>query len=141
MNDAAELEILRGLNGAIVAVDDTGAITFATPAAQRVLGWGPELVGEPLVTIIPERLRARHLEGFARYSQTGQSRLMGHTVRVPARRKDGSERELDLTIRVFRRPDGTKLVAAGLSEAALGRPPADLLVMESALARRLYQLV
>ncbi|MEA3189779.1 MAG: phosphoserine phosphatase RsbU/P [Thermoplasmata archaeon] len=141
MSDDAELDILRGLSGAIVAVDDHGRITFASTTAQRLLGWGPELMGQPLLSIIPGRLQARHSEGFGRYSKTGESRLMGHTVRVPAQRKDGSEKELDLTIRVFRRPDGTKLVAAALSEAALGRPPPDLLVLESAFARRLYQLV
>ena len=73
--------------------------------------------------------------------RTGESRLQGGTVRVPARRRDGTEQEIDLTIRVFRRPDGSKLVSAGLSVAPLGKAPPGLKVIEDALTRRLYELV
>src|SRR5687767_1701501 len=98
--------------GAVVVVGDDGRIAFASREAGRLLGWGDDLVGQPLVTIIPERLRSRHAVGFQRYVVTGVSHLQGKTVRVPARKRDGSEVDLDLTIRVFRRPDGTKLVSA-----------------------------
>lgn len=125
---------------AIVGVDGEGTIISASPPALRLLGYG-RLEGLPLTTIIPDRMRARHHNGFQRYTQTGRSRLEGRTVRVPAVCGDGTEKEIDLTIRVFRRPDGTMLCLAGLSPTAAGRPPHDLLRLESELQSRAYQLI
>ncbi len=127
--------------GAIVTVGDDGLISFASPEACALLGWDDALIGQPLTTIIPERLKGAHRAGFDRYVRTGESRLQGSTVRVPARKRDGTEQDIDLTIRVFRRPDGTKLVSAALSVAALGRAPPGLKVIEDALTRRMYELV
>ncbi len=136
-----EIRVLLETPGAILAVDNHGRISYATPQAAELLGWDASIVGQPLTAIIPPRLHPSHRAGFDRYVKTGQSNLQGRTVRVPARRRDGSEVSIDLTIRVFRRPDGSKLVSAGLSEAPLGRPPPGLLVLESALQRRLYALI
>ncbi|HUR24572.1 MAG TPA: PAS domain S-box protein [Candidatus Thermoplasmatota archaeon] len=136
-----ELELFRSARGAVVAVGTDDLIAYASTEALALLGWDEGLVGRPLTVIIPERLRARHREGFARYAKTGESRLHGKTVRVPALCKDGRERDLDLTIRVFRRPDGTRLVSAGLSQAPLGHSPRGLVLIEDALQKRLYQLI
>jgi hypothetical protein len=62
-------------------------------------------------------------------------------VRVPARREDGGEAEVDLTIRVFQRPDGTRIAMAGLVAAALGETPAHLQKLEDALLAREYEVV
>ena len=138
--DAGEVKLFDATGGALVAVDDDGRIRYATPEACHLLGW-PSLDGMPLTAIIPNRLRPSHQAGFGRYVKTGISNLQGKTVRVPALRQDKSEIDLDLTIRVFRRPDGSKLVTAALSKAALGAAPPNLKLIEDALARRMYQLV
>jgi PAS domain S-box-containing protein len=136
-----EVALLDSVPEAMVAVDDRGTITFATPEALRLLAWGPDLVGMPLVAIVPPRLRMRHKVGFARYVGSGESNLQGRTVRVPAMRGDGSEMDVDLTIRVFRRPDGSKLVSAALHAAPLGRAPDGLVRFEATLQKRLYQVL
>jgi hypothetical protein len=138
---ADEQGLFGGLPGAVVAVEDDGLISFASREALRLLKWDGALLGQPLVAIIPERLRHRHLRGFEAYVQTGLSHLQGGTVRVPALLGDGTECDLDLTIRVFRRPDGSKLVSAALSEAPLGRAPPGVKGLEDALSLRLYKLV
>jgi PAS domain S-box-containing protein len=138
---ADEVELFRSVHDALVAVGDDDRVAYASPEALALLRWDASLVGQPLTAIIPPRLQDRHLEGFGRYTRTGESRLHGHTVRVPALCGDGQERDLDLTIRVFQRPDGSRLVSAGLSLAALGHPPPGLVVIEKALAKRLYELV
>lgn len=132
--------LVASSGGALVAVGDDGRIRFATREACDLLGW-PDLQGQPLTAIIPLRLQPSHHAGFGRYVSTGNSNLQGRTVRVPARRLDGSETDLDLTIRVFRRPDGSKLVTAALSKASLGKPPPNLKVLEDAFAKRMYELV
>lgn len=133
--------LLDAYSGAVVVVDDGGLITFASPDACNLLGWDGTLLGQPLTTIIPARMHERHKNGFSRYVETGRSSLQGKTVRVPALRRNGSEVDVDLTIRVFRRPDGSKLVSAGLSLAPLGKAPPGLVRLEDALQRRLYQLL
>ncbi|HJQ93826.1 MAG TPA: PAS domain S-box protein, partial [Candidatus Thermoplasmatota archaeon] len=132
-NEDAERELLASYPGAIVVVDDVGAIAYVSADACTLLGWDGTLVGRPLTTIIPGRLHDRHRAGFSRYVDTGRSNLVGQTVRVPARRRDGSEVDVDLTIRVFRRPDGSKLVSAALHAAPLGKAPPGLVVLEDAL--------
>lgn len=136
-----EVGLFRSVADALVAVGDDDCIAYASPEALALLAWDGALVGQPLTAIIPPRLRDRHLAGFGRYTRTGDSRLHGQTVRVPALCGNGQERDLDLTIRVFRRPDGSRLVSAGLSAAALGKAPHGLVVIEQALAKRLYELV
>lgn len=136
-----ELELFRSVPDAVVAVGDDDRIAYASPRALELLRWDRSLVGHSLTILIPTRLQPRHLQGFGRYVATGESHLHGRTVRVPARCGDGAERDLDLTIRVFQRPDGSRLVSAGLSLAATGKPPAGLVVIENALAKRLYELV
>jgi PAS domain S-box-containing protein len=136
-----ELQLFRSVRDALVAVGDDDRIAYASPEALALLRWDSTLVGHALTVIIPARLQPRHLQGFGRYVSSGESHLHGRTVRVPARCGDGEERDLDLTIRVFQRPDGSRLVSAGLSLAATGKPPAGLVVIEKALAKRLYELV
>lgn len=136
-----ERRILAGVEGAAIAVNDQGNIVHASPVSLAMLGWSESLVGRPLLDIIPARLQQRHLTGFHRYVDTGVSRLEGKAVRVPAMRFDGSKLEVDLTIRVFKRPDGSKLAVATLAQPALGGSQRDILYLESAFQRRAYELV
>ena len=53
------------------------------------------LLGE---LIVPEELRQRHQEGLARAARTGESRIMGQRLRLPALRKDGSTFTSELAI-------------------------------------------
>jgi PAS domain S-box-containing protein len=49
--------------------------------------------------IIPERLRARHWEGYRRVIETGESRYgHGDVLAVPGLRKDGTQISLEFTI-------------------------------------------
>jgi len=102
---------------AVVAADSTGQILYANAAAEKLLGWPvEELVGRPLLTIIPPRLRAIHQAGFQRYLTTHISRLIGQPVRVPALRRDGTEADVELSLTAFRLEDGKDLFLAALRD-------------------------
>ena len=82
-----------------VGADAANRIVAVSEAAASLLGWSPdELEGKRLITIVPLRLRDRHIAGFSRYLLEGTSRLLGRTVAMPALRKDGSEVSLELLI-------------------------------------------
>jgi PAS domain S-box-containing protein len=60
---------------AVIAADREGVIGFWNAGAERIFGYSrDEAVGQSLDLIIPERLRARHWQGWRRVMASGQSR-------------------------------------------------------------------
>ena len=92
--------ILSSRADAIVAADRDGIIRFWNPGAERIFGYpSGEAIGRSLDLIIPERLRQRHLDGFRRTMETGQTRYgEGDLLSVPAVRKDGTTISVEFTI-------------------------------------------
>jgi PAS domain S-box-containing protein len=87
---------------AIVAMDADGRITEFNPAAERIFGYArAEAIGRNMAElIIPPRFRAGHKEGLARYLATGEKRILGRRVELPAMRADGTEFPVELAITV-----------------------------------------
>lgn len=99
MSDLDAQRVLDGLSDAVIAANAAGTIVYANVAFERLLGWSArELSGQPLTRIIPARMRPAHEEGFARYLRTGEGRVFGKPLRVPALRRDGEEIHVELTL-------------------------------------------
>ena len=91
--------LLEALPDVVVVADVRGRIVYTNPAVRSLLGHEPRnLRGLPLTVLIPERLRAAHTHGFARFLSTGSGTLVGATTQVPARHADGSEVAVELTL-------------------------------------------
>jgi PAS domain S-box-containing protein len=91
--------LLDAVADAVVAADPSDRIVFVNRAAEVMLDWpAQELVGQPLTTVIPSRLRGEHLKAFGRFVATGELRLGGRSLRVAALKRNGEEVEVDLTI-------------------------------------------
>lgn len=92
--------LLSTRSDAIIAADRDGVIRFWNPGAERIFGYTrDEAVGCSLDLIIPERLRARHWDGFRHAMASGQSRYgEGDVLAVPALRKDGATISVEFTI-------------------------------------------
>jgi len=92
--------ILDGAADAVIVSDRDGNICFWNPGAARIFGFtADEALGRSLDIIIPERLRARHWEGYRQTMATGKSRYgAGDLLAVPAIRKDGSGLSVEFTI-------------------------------------------
>ena len=113
--DTAFLDQL--VDGVVISTVDN-EIRYVNAAASNLLGWEDGgLVGRPLITIVPERLHAAHLHGFSRYLATGERHIMGRAVRVPARRRDGGEVDVELTLTAMELR-GTQLFAGVLRDIA-----------------------
>lgn len=112
-------EVLNQLAQAVVVADDQNRIAYLNAAGESLLGWSAdELEGQRLTTIIPERLHHAHVAGYTRYLTTGEPRLIGTVVQVPARRRDDSEVDVELTLSAFRTAAGRPLFAAVLHRGA-----------------------
>jgi len=86
-------------NDAILSADSHGNITYFNPGAERIFGYTTEEVsGRPLTTLMPERFADAHRAGLARYLATREARVIGRTVELAGRRKDGTEFPLELSL-------------------------------------------
>ena len=92
--------VLRSTLDTIITMDSEGYIVEFNPAAERAFGYSrEEVVGECLADIIiPERYRDAHHAGLARYNATGEAHVLGQRLELPAKRKDGTEFQAELTI-------------------------------------------
>lgn len=81
---------------------------FWNPGAGRIFGHaGADAVGRSLDIIIPERLRARHWDGYRKVMVSGESRYgHGDVLAVPGITKDGTRISLEFTIMPLRAETG-----------------------------------
>jgi PAS domain S-box-containing protein len=99
-----------------IAADDGDRIIAANAAASDLLGWpAGELIGQRITRIIPEHLRERHVVSFTSLLLTGDSRILGRPVSVPALRRDGSLVDIRLCIQTQEASDGRSVFVARLT--------------------------
>jgi PAS domain S-box-containing protein len=96
--------ILSATADAVVATDRNGIIRMWNPGAVWIFGHhADKALGRSLDLIIPERLRARHWEGFRHVMATGASHYgEGDLLSVPGIREDGQRISLEFTIVPFK---------------------------------------
>ena len=110
------LDEVRHSTLARIGADTANRIVAVSEAAAELLGWSADdLVGKRLVTIIPKRLRDRHIAGFSRYLLEGTSRIVGQPTAVPALRKDRKEILVELLIERWNDEDTRGLFVATLT--------------------------
>lgn len=111
-----EHQIVVGSPDAILYAERDGLIRYWNAAAERIFGFSAaEALGQSLDIIVPERLRARHWEGWDQVLETGVTRYgSGDTLSVPATRKDGSTLSVDFTIQMVRDEGGRILGFAAI---------------------------
>jgi PAS domain S-box-containing protein len=92
--------LLEGMPDALVVSDRDGIIQVWNAAAERIFGFSAsEALGQSLDIITPERLRARHWEGYDNTMRTGQTRYgSGDLLSVPAIRRDGTQISVQFSI-------------------------------------------
>jgi PAS domain S-box-containing protein len=100
-------QIVEHIPDGVIVADRDGIIRFWNGGAEDIFGYqADEALGQTLDLIIPERLRARHWEGYQRVMASGQTRYGRELLAVPAVRKDGSRISLEFSIGLLRDPDG-----------------------------------
>ncbi|HZD60749.1 MAG TPA: MASE3 domain-containing protein, partial [Anaerolineae bacterium] len=91
--------VMQTATDAIISADKHGNIVFWNHAAETIFGHeADEVIGNPLTTIMPERFREAHKNGLNRVVATGESHILGKTLEVAGRKKDGSEFPVELSL-------------------------------------------
>ena len=96
-----------------VAVDGKGTIVALNERTEAFFGYtASELEGKPIETLVPERFRHSHRSQRAGYSSAPHARPMGAGLNLYARRKDGSEFPVDISLAPIGSEEGQLIVAA-----------------------------
>ena len=129
-------ELIQAMGDGVVVSGPDNVIVMWNPAATRIFGFTEqEALGQPLDLIIPERLRKRHNEGYAKTMATGETRYGTSLLKVPALHKDGRSLSIAFTVAMLTGPDGK---VTGI--AAVIRDETVRFDEERALKRRVTEL-
>ncbi|MGE3343846.1 MAG: ATP-binding protein [Vicinamibacterales bacterium] len=92
---------------AVVIIDARGIVHAWNPQAERTFGWtATEAIGRELADlIVPPALREAHKAGMRRYRETGEGRVIGQRLELPAIDKHGREFVVELSISPVHRAD------------------------------------
>jgi len=90
----------------------SGEIVLANVRMAAMTGYMvPELIGQPVEMLVPERYRAAHPSHRAAFGASGATRPVGTHRDLFARRKDGGELPVDIGLSTVWTPDGRMLLA------------------------------
>ena len=92
---------------AIITADNAGRIVGWNRGAERIFGYSePEVSGQCMTMLMPERYRSRHLAGMARVQGGGEAHVIGQVVELTGLRKDQSEFPLELSLARWESTEG-----------------------------------
>jgi PAS domain S-box-containing protein len=104
--------LLEEYQDAIIIVDKHGTIEFVNNQFKTKFGFEPtEVIGKPLEELIPERFRMKHVGHRMKFMAHPSSRPMGLGLDLYARRKDGSEFPVDISLVPFETDKGMVFTA------------------------------
>jgi PAS domain S-box-containing protein len=84
--------VVETATDAVVSIDEDSKILFVNPATTKIFGYDTsELIGRPLMMLMPESLSKLHEAGFRRYLATGERHLNWQGAELTALRKNGQE--------------------------------------------------
>ncbi len=91
--------IITSTPDSLLISDAAGIITLANQQVERLLGYSnAELFGQSIEVLVPDHLRAHHPALRAQFADSPEVRRMGNGRAIKARRKDGSEVEVEISL-------------------------------------------
>ncbi len=92
-------DYFKAASESLIIVDRTGRILEANPKTTEVFGYRlDELIGQPLELLLPEQLGDIHRRHREDYFSGPRSRPMGVGLNLVARRKDGTEFPVEVSL-------------------------------------------
>jgi PAS domain S-box-containing protein len=113
MIDATHLKSLfENATEGIILTDSTGKIILVNPAAKKMFGYDKEeLINKLIETLIPDKFKHHHHELREGFYNKPSNRVMGQNRDLNARRKDGSDMPVEVSLSHYNR-DGELFVIA-----------------------------
>ncbi|MEM9587072.1 MAG: PAS domain S-box protein [Planctomycetota bacterium] len=106
-------QLLDAAPDAMVVIDTERKILFFNTQAEALFGYSKqEVLGKPVEALIPERLRENHASHVAQYALSPNCQPLHARPPLRARRKDGSEVEVQISLSPIPTKSGTLYAAA-----------------------------
>jgi PAS domain S-box-containing protein len=120
--------VLEASPNPIVGIDRSATITYASPRVEDAFGYRPEdLIGRPIETLLPERVRERHVAHRTQFMERPTSRPMGIGMDLAGRRKDGREFPVEISLSPINTGEGLVVFATIVDITARKSAEAQLL--------------
>jgi PAS domain S-box-containing protein len=108
--------LLNAAPDGVVIASEAGEIVFVSEQAADLLGYRPsDIVGQSVDVLLPEELRAVHRAHRTRYRAGPTPRAMGAGLLLRARRSDGGEFPVEISLKPLTR-DGQLFVVAAIRD-------------------------
>jgi PAS domain S-box-containing protein len=91
--------LIESVPDALLMIDDQGQIALVNQQVEALFGYKrQELLGRELECLLPERFHTLHLHHRRSYLENPKTRPMGLGLELYARRRDGSEFPVDISL-------------------------------------------
>jgi diguanylate cyclase (GGDEF)-like protein/PAS domain S-box-containing protein len=105
--------LLETAPDAMVIVDQGGRIVLVNSQTERLFGYArEELIGELVERLVPERFVPEHPEHRGTFASDSHARPMGGSLDLYARRKDGSEFPVEISLSPLQTEEGRFISSA-----------------------------
>ena len=104
--------IVEAASEGIVIVNASGSILSVNRQTETMFGYPrSELTGRPLEMLLPERFRSKHVVHRTGYVHDPRVRRMGQGLDLVARRRDGSEFPVEISLSYVEMDEGLRAIA------------------------------
>lgn len=104
--------LLDAAPDAFLVVDPAGLIGFANVRAEQLFGYEPEaLIGASVDMLVPEHVRRTHADHRAEFRREPRVRPMGTDLELRARRRDGTEFPVEVSLAPWESDEGVSVIA------------------------------
>ncbi len=106
-------DLLESVPDAAVGVDRDGRIAFVNVQTEKMFGYERgEMLGQHVELLLPDRLKGAHARHREVYHANPTTRPMGVGLNLVARRKDGSEFPVEISLSPLKTRTGIQVVSA-----------------------------
>ena len=109
---------------AIIIINKESIIQFVNNATENTFGYtSDELLGQSITMLMPEELRARHLEGFRKYLETSTKKISWRGTELLGMNKSGQNFPIEISFGEYRK--NSELLFTGFIRDITGRKEAE----------------
>ncbi|MBK81424.1 MAG: hypothetical protein CMQ43_11015 [Gammaproteobacteria bacterium] len=113
---AVRVQLESVVNGAVdglITIDTEGSVLSFNPACERLFGVAAgDVLGRNVSMLMPETVAAHHDGYVADHMRTGRERMIGMRRQLQARRRDGTEFPIELSVSRIELPD--RIIFSGI---------------------------